>query len=166
MTASERLPTDALNALWTITNTALLPQSVNCSYGDPGPNPPPEYAAVGWAPRRIAPQSLAIVGAAGVPAMGNRDRSHQFQIACTISVATGDADRPGVSTIGKKIVNRCADLAELVIHAIRLDQTLGGVVLPPGFADLAGYQWNVGQQGTGMEATVVYVVQVDQGWMP
>jgi hypothetical protein len=76
--------------------------------------------------------SPAIDGTAGTHTMGVPVES--YTIDCSIQILDGDEEFEGKATEARAIFNS-------LVGAIRSDRQLGGLIIPPGLAEIAGFAY-------------------------
>lgn len=137
----------ALSALWT-----PIVKPVRTYVGPPAGDIPDAYLAVAYG----GDDRPGVVGFGKAGMTNYRDsRSEEFGIWCTASTATGDQS-------GQSRMDATAALYTLAVDAIHNDRSLGGVVAPPGFADVDTFEWTIEEDGT--IATVFFAIKVRQEW--
>lgn len=135
--------------------TAQLPVGFPVSIGaPPGGDIPNRYAAVAYG----GDDRAGIVGQGEPGGAGNpTERSAEtFGVWCTISAASGDVDGAG-------ILATVDGLFQPVATSLRVDRQLGGLIVPPGLAEMGPYEWTV--DDGGQIATVFFQVVCRLWWV-
>lgn len=114
---------------------AVLPAGFATSTGPPpGGDVPADYLAVAYGGdgRPAVSGRRVIVGHAATP--------EEFGVWCTLSCAGGDQD-------GAALLAHADALFQSLLEVLATNRSLGGVIVPPGFADLGTFEWVIEEGG-------------------
>lgn len=115
--------------------TAALPTNFAVSTGPPpGGDVPAEYLAVAYGGdgRPAVSGGRAVVGHGATP--------ETFGVWCSLSVASGDQD-------GAATMERADALFQVLLAVLATNRSLGGLITPPGYADLGQFEWVIEEGG-------------------
>jgi len=133
------------------TFTAAVPAKVKVFDGPPPTSDVPnDFVAVAYAEDE---EASAVDGEAVLSTLGNNWYTETFTVRCQINSFTGDDDlRPRRA--------RVAQIYNTLVALVRTDRSLGGLVKPPGLAQISGFAWRQDPYEDGAAVSAVFDVQV------